>query len=143
MTMGSRREKAPARTMRRVALVICEGETEAGYVDLLKRWYKSPVKVISHVEGNKVTQALVERREREQKISADDRVETFLVYDMDVPAVNCKLLSCKARLLLSNPCFELWLLLHAKDQKAALSSEATLKELKRSPRCGTTTTRRV
>ena len=52
--------------------------------------------------------------------------------DMDVPAINEKLMVCKAELLLSNPCFEIWLLLHAKEQKSALSSEAVLKELKKS-----------
>ena len=51
---------------------------------------------------------------------------------MDVSAINKKLMACKAELLLSNPCFEIWLLLHAKDQRTALSSEAVLKELKKS-----------
>lgn len=54
------------------------------------------------------------------------------MYDMDVSAINKKLMACKAELLLSNPCFEIWLLLHAKDQRTALSSEAVLKELKKS-----------
>lgn len=54
------------------------------------------------------------------------------MYDMDVPAINNKLMTCKAKLLLSNPCFEIWLLLHAKNQKAVLSSDAVLKELKKS-----------
>lgn len=54
------------------------------------------------------------------------------MYDMDVPAINEKLMACKAELLLSNPCFEIWLLLHVKEQKSALSSEVVLKELKKS-----------
>lgn len=130
--MASRREKAPNKRMRRVALVICEGETEAGYVNLIKKWYKSPVRIISHVEGAKITQSLVDKRTRELKISALDKVGTFLMYDMDVPAVNEKVMACKAELLLSNPCFEIWLLLHVKDQRSALSSDAALRELKKS-----------
>ncbi len=39
-------------------------------------------------------------------------------------------MACKAKLLLSNPCFEIWLLLHAKDQKTSLSSADAVKELK-------------
>lgn len=35
-------------------------------------------------------------------------------------------------MLLSNPCFEIWLLLHAKDQKAAIDTDALIKELKKS-----------
>lgn len=43
-----------------------------------------------------------------------------------------KLLACKAEKLLSNPCFEIWLLLHAKDQKTAITTDALIKELKKS-----------
>ena len=54
------------------------------------------------------------------------------MYDMDVPSINEKLLACKAEKLLSNPCFEIWLLLHAKDQKTAITTDALIKELKKS-----------
>lgn len=130
--MASKREKSPSKRMRKVALVICEGETEENYLNLVKRWYKSPVRIISHIEGTRITQALVDKHERSLKISAQDKVDTFLMYDMDVPAINEKLMKCKAKLLLSNPCFEVWLLLHTRDVKSALSTEATLKELKKS-----------
>ena len=54
------------------------------------------------------------------------------MYDMDVQSINEKLRKCKAEMLLSNPCFEIWLLLHAKDQKAAIETDALIKELKKS-----------
>jgi len=130
--MASKREKTPPMRMRRIALVICEGETEEAYVGLLRQWYKSPLKVISHIEGSRVTPSLVENRVRETKISARDRVDVFLMYDMDVPAINEKLRGCSAALLLSNPCFELWLLLHARDLKSPITTAATLKELEKS-----------
>lgn len=50
--------------MRRIILVICEGETEVGYINLVKKWYKSPVRIVSHIEGTKITQSLVEKRAR-------------------------------------------------------------------------------
>lgn len=53
------------------------------------------------------------------------------MYDMDVPAINEKLLSCKVNFLLSNPCFELWLLLHSKDQKVCIDTDSVIKELKK------------
>ena len=59
-------------------------------------------------------------------------MHTFLMYDMDVQAINEKLRKCKAEMLLSNPCFEIWLLLHAKDQKASIETDALIKELKKS-----------
>lgn len=132
MIMACRREKAPLRRMRKIALVICEGETEVGYINLIKKWYKSPIRIVSHIEGTKITPSLVGKRTQELKISFGDKVDTFLMYDMDVSVVNEKILACKACLLLSNPCFEIWLLLHTKDQKSALSTEAVLKELKKS-----------
>ncbi len=118
--------------MRKIALVICEGETEVGYISLLKAWYKSPVRIVSHIEGTKITPSLVEKRAKELRISQWDKVHTFLMYDMDVQTINEKLLRCKAEKLLSNPCFEVWLLLHAKDQKAPVNTEAVIKELKKS-----------
>lgn len=57
---------------------------------------------------------------------------TFLMYDMDVQAINEKLKKCKAEMLLSNPCFEIWLLLHSRDQKAAIDTATLIKELKKS-----------
>lgn len=130
--MASKREPTRSMRMRKIALVICEGETEVGYINLLKTWYKSPIRIVSHIEGTKITPSLVEKRTKELKISQWDKVHTFLMYDMDVQAINEKLLKCKAGMLLSNPCFEIWLLLHAKDQKAAIDTDALIKELKKS-----------
>lgn len=130
--MASRREPSPSLRMRKIALVICEGLTEVGYINLLRKWYKSPIRIVSHIEGTKITPSLVENRTRELKLSKWDKVHTFLMYDMDVASINDKLLVCKAEMLLSNPCFEIWLLLHAKDQKTAISTNALFKELKNS-----------
>ena len=130
--MASRREKTSPKQMRKIALIICEGETEVCYINLLKSWYKSPIRIISHIEGTKITPSLVENRTKELKISPWDKVHTFLMYDMDVQAINEKLQKCKAEMLLSNPCFEIWLLLHAKDQKTAINTDALIKELKKS-----------
>lgn len=130
--MASKREKVPSKRMRRLALVICEGETEENYINLLKRWYKSPIRIISHIEGSRITASLVDNRTKELKISPLDKVDTFLMYDMDVPSINEKLQGCKASLLLSNPCFELWLLLHAKEQRTCISTDSVIKQLKKS-----------
>lgn len=130
--MTSKREKVPSKRMRKIALVICEGETEENYLNQIKKWYKSPVRIVSHIEGTRITQSLIDKHERGLKIYPNDKVHTFLMYDMDVPTINDKLMTCKAELLLSNPCFEIWLLLHSKEQISPLSSDAVLKELKKS-----------
>ena len=130
--MASKREPSPSLRMRKIALVICEGETEVCYINLLKTWYKSPIRIVSHIEGTKITPSLVEKRTKELKISQLDKVYTFLMYDMDVQTINEKLQKCKAEMLLSNPCFEIWLLLHAKDQKTVIDTDSLIKELKKS-----------
>lgn len=130
--MRSKREKSLVMHMRKIAVVICEGETEESYIHLLRQWYKSPIKIVPHIEGSRITPSLVEKRVREVKISLNDDVRVFLMYDMDVPAINEKIQKCKATPLLSNPCFELWLLLHAKEQNASISTERTIKELEKS-----------
>ena len=130
--MASKREPSPSLRMRKIALVICEGETEVCFFNLLKTWYKSPIRIVSHIEGTKITPSLVEKRTKELKISQLDKVYTFLMYDMDVQTINEKLQKCKAEMLLSNPCFEIWLLLHAKDQKTVIDTDSLIKELKKS-----------
>lgn len=130
--MASKREKTAPMRMRKIILVICEGETEESYVNLLKKWYKLPIKIVSRVAGTRVSPSFVEKRTNELKISREDDVQAYLMYDMDVEAINEKLRSCKADLLLSNPCFELWLLLHAKDHKSAINADSVIKELKNS-----------
>lgn len=130
--MASKREKAPDKRMRKIALVICEGETEAGYLNLIKKWYRSPIRIVSHVEGSKITKALVDKSVRSLKLSDSDKVDAFLMYDMDVPAINEKLSMCNAEMLLSNPCFEVWLLLHSKGLSSPISSDNVIKELKKS-----------
>ena len=60
--MASKREPSPSMRMRKIALVICEGETEERYINLLKKWYKSPIRIVSHIEGTKITQSLVDNR---------------------------------------------------------------------------------
>lgn len=73
--MASKRESSPSMRMRKIALVICEGETEVCYINLLKTWYKSPIRIVSHIEGTKITQLLVEKRTKELKISQWDKSE--------------------------------------------------------------------
>lgn len=130
--MAGKREKSYSLQMRKVLLVICEGKTEENYINLLRKWYKCPIKIISHIEGSKISPSLVEKRANELKISRNDNIQTYLVYDMDVQSINGKLIECKANLLLSNPCFELWLLLHAKEQVSKIGTDSVIHELRES-----------
>lgn len=128
--MGKTREKRPARTMKPVFVVFCEGETEEAYLDFIKQTYRSPFKIIPKVEGGKITQHLIQTRCREVKIARNEDIQVFLMYDMDKPDITEKLLRLKAHLLLSNPCIELWFLLHCKDQKSPINTDDAVRALK-------------
>lgn len=134
--MGKKREKTQARKMQPLFLVFCEGETEKVYVDSLRLTYRKPIKIISLKEGDKITPHLMEQRVKETKISPSDQSRIFLMYDLDVPAIHNRLQQCSAKLncleLYSNPCIELWFLLHHRQQAGYLASKSCINELKKS-----------
>lgn len=98
--MAKQRTPSPSRTMKRVFLVFCEGETEETYLDYLKQTYRSPIRIVPKVEGGSISQRLIDATKRELKISKTDKILVFLMYDMDVPAINGKLNDCRAYKLL-------------------------------------------
>lgn len=130
--MARRREPSPQREMRKVILVICEGETEACYLGLVKSRFRSPVKIISRVKGASITSSFVRKCQKELELSASDNVRTFLMYDMDVADVVDKLAKCSAEPAFSNPCFEIWPQLHVRDHSTPISTSELLKKLKES-----------
>lgn len=121
--MAKGRSKNVSRKMKSVFLVFCEGETEENYLDFIRRQYKSPIKIVPKTEGNRISQQLICKRQGELKISKNEQISTFLMYDLDVAPVVEKLKSCKATWICSNPCIELWFLLHLKAQTAELTTD--------------------
>ena len=117
--------------MKPVFLVFCEGETEENYVDFIRRQYKSPIKIVPKTAGTNISQRLINKQQNELKISKDDRISTFLMYDLDVAPVVEKLKSCKAVWLCSNPCVELWFLLHSQPQTSELQTEQCVRALRK------------
>lgn len=128
--MATKRIKQPRRSLKEAFLVICEGETERNYVDFLRNNYHSPIRIVSKVAGQEVSQKLINKYVDILKMDKYDKVTSFLMYDMDVEEVNQRFSQCKATLLLSNPCIEFWFLLHNTDCTMPLSSEAMIRELK-------------
>ena len=72
------------RTPKRIILAICEGETEAAYIELLKRHYRLPVVIKSKIAGNKISQRLVSQYVNELGLSKKDDCIVFFIYDMDI-----------------------------------------------------------
>ena len=56
--MRERRSKK-TRNPKRVFLVLCEGETEKEYVEILKRHFRLPVAIKTKVRGCKINERLI------------------------------------------------------------------------------------
>jgi hypothetical protein len=124
----------PSRKMNPVILVFCEGETEEAYVNLLKRNYKLPtVRIISRVTGLQISSNIINKYIEAEQIIKNDKIQSFLLYDLDVAGIDEKIAACKNSVsLASNPSLELWFLLHMKEQRAAISTNDCIEKLKKS-----------
>ena len=117
------------RSMRPNFFVFCEGDTEVKYVEILRSHYRRPVHVIAKKTLLNITPALVERCKANYMLTNSDC--TFLMYDLDVSSMLERLKKIPdAILICSNPCFEIWLLLHVKEHKTAISTDALIRELR-------------
>ena len=126
-------DRVPPRTR---LLIVCEGErTEPGYFEGLRRELRQPLVEIEIIPRAGVPKSVVERA-REKKSEAeqlakqrrDDNLmydEVWCVFDVDRhPMLREAIQQARDNGLhtaISNPCFELWILLHFQDQRAALS----------------------
>ena len=131
--MKKKRNLKPSREMKPVFLVLCEGDTEEAYINLLRQKYRLPVKVISRITGTSISANILQRYIRAERIGLDDKVTSFLMYDLDIKGIAEKMMACKDSInIASNPSVELWFLLHMKEQKAAVSTDDCIGELKKS-----------
>lgn len=115
-----------------VILVICEGETEREYIELLRRYYRLPIVIKTKVIGNRINSRLVSQYINEMGVGSKAECMVFFVYDADVLAVVEKIKSIDGTLLLSNPCIELWFLLHLEDCRKPIDAVGVIKKLKSS-----------
>ena len=127
--MARKERVSRGKTMRPNYFVFCEGESEVAYTEMLRSHYRLPIHIIAKKTLQNVTTALVERCKEVYVQTASDR--TYLMYDLDVAEILERLQKVTgAELLCSNPCFELWLLLHYQAVKVQMSSEDCVKKLK-------------
>jgi RloB-like protein len=124
----ARRE--PSRRPRKRILVLCEGRnTEPQYLLGFKRWCRNPLVEVVVDPEHGVPLTLV-RRAKEARLEAEQRAarerddnvaydEVWCVFDTDEhPNLEqaCEMARGNSiEVALSNPCFELWLLLHFRD----------------------------
>ena len=127
--MKSKRQ-SKGKVIRPTFFVFCEGESEEAYVKYLRSKYRLPIEICPSVAGLGITQESIARFKKGKPVAAKDR--DFLMYDLDRNDILERLKAIKgATIIASNPCLELWYLLHYVDQKAEIASAQCLAALKR------------
>ncbi|MCY0947686.1 RloB family protein [Streptomyces antarcticus] len=132
-------------------LIYCEGEcTEDQYFKGLRQELRSlPVTINigpDHGEPLSLVRSAIKHKERAERSAADRYTpydEVWCVVDIEAPVRHPSLdeaikLARRSgvHLALSNPCFELWLLLHIKDVSAYQTSAAAQKAMEDDGACG-------
>ena len=83
--------------------------------------YRLPIFIDAKVAGNRITSDYISNYKKTKINHSKDK--TFLIYDLDVPEMLSKLQKIPDTILIaSNPCFELWFLLHYQEQKSAITT---------------------
>lgn len=126
--MGRKVRVSKGKQMKPNFFVFCEGETEIAYVKFLRSLYRAPIQVIPKKGKSNISEDYIERSKNEYVRTDQDKV--FLMYDLDVDGMLEHLQKIpNAELLVSNPCVELWFLLHYQEQKTEISSDKCIKKL--------------
>lgn len=128
--MARRVRTSKEKRMKPNFFVFCEGETEVAYVMHLRSKYRVPIQIIPRKSDSNISCRYIENCKKGYELT--DRDQTFLMYDLDVAGV-LEQLKCipGATLLVSNPCVELWFLLHCVDVSAEQNQNACVKMYKK------------
>jgi len=110
--------------------VFCEGESEEAYISFIRSTYRVPIQIRSRVAKNKINQQYVARILKQ--VPKHEKDKYFLLYDLDVRAMLEKLQAINNTILLvSNPCIELWYILHTCNHTAEATSAQCIAQLER------------
>lgn len=128
--MAKRYRQSKGKEIRPVYFVFCEGESEEAYITYIRSKYRVPIEIKSKVARSRINQKFVNRVLKSFTRHENDK--TFLFYDLDVPEMLSRLLSIHGVILLvSNPCLELWYILHTCNHSAESTSQQILGQLDR------------
>ena len=126
--MGRTVRNSRGKTMKPNFFVFCEGKTEINYVKFLRSVFRVPVQVVTKKSDSNISVEFIERSKREYVLTKND--QTFLMFDLDVEGMLEHLQKLpQATLLVSNPCVELWFLLHYQNVENEISSDECLRKL--------------
>lgn len=126
--MGRKIRLSKEKQMKPNFFVFCEGKTEMAYIKFLRSLYRVPIQVIPKKGKSNISKDDIENSKRDYVTTNQDKV--FMMFDLDVAGVLEHLQKISdAELLVSNPCVELWFLLHYQEQKTKLTSKKCLQKM--------------
>lgn len=128
--MAKHLRKSKGKEIKPTFFVFCEGESEEAYISFIRSTYRVPIQITAKVSRNRINQKYVNTILR--PLAKHNKDKRFLLYDIDTPGMLRKLQSIKnAILLVSNPCFELWYILHTCNLAAEVTSQQCVAQLER------------
>ncbi len=128
--MAEHQRKSKGKKIKPTFFVFCEGESEEAYISFLRRLYRVPIEIYVKTAGNRINQKYIQNSIRQHSNHPKDKL--FLLYDIDVPGMLEKLRAIKnSNLLVSNPCFELWYILHYCNQSAEITAQECVEKFQR------------
>lgn len=127
--MARKRRQPKGKKINPTFFVFCEGETEESYINLLKSTYRIPsIHIHPRIGGNNITSDYIKNYKKNKPSHEKDI--NFLMYDLDVVTMLERLSKIDdSVLLVSNPCIELWFLLHYKNQTANINNTKCCREM--------------
>lgn len=137
------RRRQPTRQERPTALLGCEGQTEIEYFLGFRRAFRIPTIHLHFTEPGGDPSILLKRVEERFRAGEGEFDAVYCLFDRDEHyhfEATCRAIADKGRLvykrkeaplaaIVSNPSFDLWLLLHFRDIRAPLDRAAALKQL--------------
>ncbi|HZG53016.1 MAG TPA: RloB family protein [Pyrinomonadaceae bacterium] len=139
------RRRRPFLEPRKRILIVCEGKvTEPQYFEAFSQEERNRLVDVVIDDASGVPKTLVERAvqrkkraEQEAKHARDDNLkydEVWCVFDVDqhpnLPDARQQARDNEIKLAVSNPCFELWLLLHFSEQTAHIERHVAASSLR-------------
>jgi len=128
--MARKRREPRGKKINPIYFIFCEGKTEVAYINFLNRKFRfDTIKIDAVKKGNAITAKYINNYKKD-KPTAEKDID-FLMYDIDAPKMLEKLEAIPNTILLtSNPCIELWFLLHHKNQKSNIKPNDCIREIK-------------
>lgn len=126
--MGRTTRNSKGKTMRPNFFVFCEGKTEITYVKFLRSVFRVPIQVVTKKSDSNISVDFIEHSKRDYVQTQNDK--TFLMFDLDVEGMleHLRKIS-QVTLLVSNPCVELWFLMHYEDVGKEITTESCIRKL--------------